>query len=893
MTRVLAASGLAALALAMVGSGTVRVVEAQDAAAALRSGDYDGAIALLRTEVARDPRSAQAHRALARLLLETGRLEEAEAAVRRFHGANPRSAELYETLGDLLAERGRLAEAEAAYGKSVAGRASDALAAELDLAVLQLQRGDGEAARKGFDRLLDAYNESGGRLSSEQLSAVAAACRHLGAGDPQLFKDALKAYDEAIEADPDNLDARVDLAELFLEKYNRADAAETAKAALDRNPSHPRALLAMARIMDFDGAPGVMEVVGKALKVNPNLAAARVFMAEVLLDQEDHEGAAREAEGLLALNPTSLPALSALAAARYLQGDQVRFEEARGRALALNPRNAELYNRLAEMSARNRLFRQAVDFAGQAVALDPRSARGLGIRGLNQLRIGAIEEGRRSLEASFAGDPYNVWIKNTLDLLDTFPRYRETRTPHFLLVVHGKESELLTPYAAALAEEAYETLSARYGYRPEAPVRIEVYPDHADFSVRTIGLAGLAGLGACFGPVLAIDSPSAREVGRFNWGSTLWHELAHTFTLGLTGQKVPRWLTEGLSVHEEHRARPGWGDDTTVEFLQALKAGELLPLAELNSGFVRPKNPHQVSISYYQAGLMVEWIEAQRGFAALRGLLGAYAGGRTTAQAVEKVLGTSTEELDKAFFAHLEQRFAGPLAAIRAPSKVPDTLAAAATAGGAVSAALLEQRAKAHPGDFEAQRAAGVALAHLERREEALPYLERAHSLFPEYGGDDNPLWYLAGIYKERGKPRQAAEALTRLTTISDSHYRAHLELSALLEEQGDLAGAARILERALYISPFEAAVHERMAALYARLGDPAGVVRARRSLVALDPVDRAEALYQLALALSEAGDERAARREVLRALELAPRFQRAQELLLRLHDRREGSGTE
>jgi tetratricopeptide (TPR) repeat protein len=890
--RLLAGASLALLALAMAGGGAVRVAEAQDATAALRSGDYEAAIAALRRQAAQDPRRAPVHRALARTLAEVGRLDDAEAALRSFVTANPRSAELHVTHGEVLSARGRTAEAEAAFEKALAGGASDALVAEVHLGLLQLDRGQRDAAMKAFGRLVDAYNASAGRLSSAQLAAVAAACRHLGADDPQLFKDALKAYDEAIEADGDNLDARVALAEMFLEKYNRNDAAEALEEALERNPSHPRALLAMARVMDFDGAPGVVDLVRKALKVNPSLAPARVFMAEVLLDQEDYDSAAREAEGVLAQDPASLPALSVLAAARHLQGDRARFEEARAKALALNPRNAELYNRLAEMSARNRLFKQAVEFAGQAVALDPKSARGLGIRGLNQLRVGAIEEGRKSLEASFAGDPYNVWIKNTLDLLDTFPRYKETRTPHFLLVLHGKESDLLAPYAGALAEEAYETLAARYAYRPEAPVRVEVYPDHADFSVRTIGLAGLAGLGASFGPVMAIDSPSAREVGRFNWGSTLWHELAHTFTLGVSGQKVPRWLTEGLSVHEEHRARPGWGDDATIEFLLALKRGELLPIEDLNGGFVRPKNPHQVGISYYQAGLAVEWIESRKGFAPLLGLLKAYGDGRTTTEAFQTVLGTTTEEFDKAFFAHLEQRFAGPLAALRLPSQSPDALAPFRRAGAAPAAALLLLRAKADPGDFEAQRAAGMALVHEKRAIEALPYLERARALFPDYGGDDSPRWYLAQIYKDQGKPSEAAAELAALTAISDSHYRAHVLLAKLREEAGDFAGAVEVLDRALYISPFDPAVHERMAALYARRGDRPGVVRARRSLVALDPVDRPEALYQLAVALADAGEARAARREVLRALELAPRFQRAQELLLRLHDGG-GSGTE
>ena len=56
-----------------------------------------------------------------------------------------------------------------------------------------------------------------------------------------------------------------------------------------------------------------------------------------------------------------------------------------------------------------------------------------------------------------------------------------------------------------------------------------------------------------------------------------------------------------------------------------------------------------------------------------------------------------------------------------------------------------------------------------------------------------------------------------------------------------------------------------------------------RQAVVALKPVDRAEALYQLALAHFEAGDRTAPRREVLRALEQAPSYQKAQELLLRI----------
>lgn len=884
MRRPLGRLAAVGLVLFVASAGPVTTTHAQDTASALHAGDYPAAIKALERQARREPRAAAVHRALARTLAEVGRLQEAEDAARAFLAANPRSSELLATLGEVLAARGRRAEAESAFQKSIAGGAQDALVAEVDLALVRLERGEREAAMKGFGRLIEAYNRGTG-LSSEQLTAVGTACRYLGAEDPQLFKDALKAFDEAIAAGPDLLEARVRLAELFLEKYNAQDAAAAVQEALERNPSHPRALLALARVRALEGGPDVMGLLTRALAVDPALADAHLFRAELLMDQDDLESAAREAETVLAQDAGSLPALAALAAARHLQGDTARFQEARTRALAANPRDAELFNRLAETSARHRLFREAAAFAKQAVALDARSWRGLGLLGLNQLRLGAIEDGRRNLEASFKGDPYNVWIKNTLDLLDTFPKYEETPTAHFRILVHGKESALLAPYAAALAEEAYARLSERYGYQPDGPVRVEIYPDHADFSVRTVGLAGLAGLGACFGPVVAMDSPSARETGKFNWGSTLWHELAHTFTLGLSAQKVPRWLTEGLSVHEEHRARPGWGDGTTVEFLRALKGRTLLPLRALDGGFMRPATPEQVPISYYQAALAVEWIETQRGFPAILDLLAAYAAGRTTEQAFTAVLGTTLEDFDRAFLASLDQRFAGPLAAVRLP-------AAPLVAGlgpGRHPRVALEEKAHADPGDFEAERAAGIALFQEKRPLEALPYFEHARTLFPDYGGDDSPSWYLALIYARQGRTREAIDALTRLTTLADSHYRAHMELATLLEGQGDVAGAAAALDRALYISPFEPALHERLALLAARRGDHSGVVRARRSLVALDPVDRPEALYQLALALLDAGDTAGARHEVLRALELAPRFQRAQELLLRLHDARAG----
>ena len=102
-----------------------------------------------------------------------------------------------------------------------------------------------------------------------------------------------------------------------------------------------------------------------------------------------------------------------------------------------------------------------------------------------------------------------------------------------------------------LLEEGYRKLTKQYKFEPETPILFEMFPDHRDFSVRTVGLDSLGASGACFGKVIAMDSPKARRIGSFNWASVAWHEFTHVITLQLTDYKVPRWFTEGLSEYAE------------------------------------------------------------------------------------------------------------------------------------------------------------------------------------------------------------------------------------------------------------------------------------------------------------------------------------------------------
>jgi cellulose synthase operon protein C len=171
----------------------------------------------------------------------------------------------------------------------------------------------------------------------------------------------------------------------------------------------------------------------------------------------------------------------------------------------------------------------------------------------------------------------------------------------------------------------------------------------------------------------------------------------------------------------------------------------------------------------------------------------------------------------------------------------------------------------------------------------AVTALERARAAFPEYGGGDGAYPFLVRALLARNDRTRATEVLSTMVESGDVPYEAHLEFTALLLQAGDTARAAEALESALFMNPYDIAQHERLAILYARSGEKRKAVRERQAVLALNPVDRAEAFYNLAVAHREAGDAAEARRSVLRALEVAPHFQRAQELLLDL--RGTGSG--
>ena len=170
--------------------------------------------------------------------------------------------------------------------------------------------------------------------------------------------------------------------------------------------------------------------------------------------------------------------------------------------------------------------------------------------------------------------------------MDKVDKFVTIRDGDVVMRLDKDEAPVLREYAMPLAHQALTTLAQRYEFTPRGPILVEIFPKHDDFAVRTLGLPGMTyALGVCFGRVVTMDSPKARPPGEFQWEATLWHELAHVITLQLSKGRVPRWLTEGLSVYEERKVSKTWYRENERDVIDAIASDDVLTLKDINNAF--------------------------------------------------------------------------------------------------------------------------------------------------------------------------------------------------------------------------------------------------------------------------------------------------------------------
>jgi tetratricopeptide (TPR) repeat protein len=666
---------------------------------------------------------------------------------------------------------------------------------------------------------------------------------------------------------------------LFLETHNHPEAVKSFQQALKLDPQWAPAHVGLARTLSDDDPPAAAAAAERALEIDPRLASAHRLLAELDLDNTRYEQARERIDRVLAANPQDLDALSLVAAIAYVKDDRAKFDAGVKHVLGINPAFGEVYRVAAQLAAQNYRFEEAVVLSRDAIALDPTNHRAHAELGMHLMRTGDEAEAKRSLDRAHNDFPFNRVTYNLLLLLDKLEKFTVVEDDEIILKMDPGEAPVIKEYALPLAKEALRTLSARYGFTPKLPILVEIFPVHDDFAVRTLGLPGMIGaLGACFGRVVTLDSPKARPPGTFSWQATLWHEMAHVITLQMSRQRVPRWLTEGISVHEEMRARPEWGRDMEVPFALALERGKALKLRDLNSGFTQPDT---IALAYFQAALLVDHIASTHGEAKLQALVRSYGEGLEGEAAVTKTLGASFDQLQASFDKALDVRFASVRAALQDVAAGRGRGALALPGGEGAGVEQLRAAAAARPGSYVAQLALGRALAAAGDRAAFEP-LEKAAALVPMATGEDSPHAIMAKLAERLGDTARAVKEYRLLLAQDHTTIDHARSLAALAEKIGDESSLALAHDRIVALDPFDPQAHTGLGRLAVKRKDAVIAMREFRAALAAGPIDRAAAHCDLGESYLLAGRLADAKREALAALEIAPSFERAQDLLLK-----------
>lgn len=805
---------------------------------------------------AEQSQNVAAARANAEKSWRAGRLDEVD----QFAEAFPKDELLAVLRAKAMAARGDYARAEAVLQPFVAANAAGEAALETGL--WQQLTGRRNEARRTLQVVM--LGEQRNPTARDYVRAARAA-RALG-----RFDDANAFFRDADGLAPNDPAINTEWGDLFVEKYNNKDGARSFQEALKADPEYGPALLGMARSLADQNPMQAVGLALRALKLNPLDAGAHLFVAEMAIYQDKKKDALESIEKVLAVNPKHLEALSMQAALAYVEGRTADHDAAVAAALKINPTYGEVHRVVGSITAHYYRFDEAVEHVRKGIALDPSNSKSPADLGAHLMRTGDERNARRALEAAFKVDPWNVVTFNLLALLDTLEPFDTIREGDMVIRLHPDEKDVMRQYVPQLAKESMAALSQRWEFTPKGPILIEMFPNHDDFAVRTLGLPGMIGaLGACFGRVVTVDSPKAREPGSFNWAETLWHEMAHVITLQLSNNRLPRWLSEGASVYEERRARKQWGREMDIPFARAMDRGKLISLRDLNSGF---SDPEQISYSYYQASLVVEHIVEVYGQPKLRALVAAYGDGSDTETAIKKAFGIDIDALQKSFDGFLETRYAG----MRRALALPDGLTEKSTPE------QVKSIASANPGSYTAQMALGESLI-AGNPDGAIAAFERAAKLIPNVTGEDSPDALIAAVAVKKGDKPRAAAALENLSGMSNTDLASARQLATLVDPARDRSRLQVALKSVVAIDPFDGAAHSALGRLDLEAKRLDDAIRMFRVALAAKPLDRASAHADLAEALAEAGQRDEAKKEALAALEIAPTFMRAQDLLLKL----------
>lgn len=650
--------------------------------------------------------------------------------------------------------------------------------------------------------------------------------------------------------------------QLALDKNDSALAAKHFKTGLEIFPGDPDLWHGLARSFMNSDRTQTASAAQQALELNARHAPTLVLLAEHLIDSEAYDEAEEQIDLALEVNPYAPDALALKAGIAYLRNNDASGDDYRNQALSTWSSNPEVDYRIGKILSRKYRFEEAAAAQRRALLFDPLFSPSRVQLAEDLLRLGRESEGWALITQAHDEDPYNVSAYNLVSLHDKLDEFVTLISPNFRVRMSAEEADIYGPRALELLESGYAQLSERYDIDIQYPVTVEIYPDPADFQVRTFGMPGHGGfLGVCFGPLFTINSPSSKQA---NWESVLWHEFCHSITLTKTRNRMPRWLSEGISVYEEMIANPSWGQRMTIDYQNRIISGRMKKISEMSSSFLEAQGPEDVQFAYYQSYLAVRYIFEAYGIEKVNLVLDALAEGLSANEAFDQIM-APIGDLDQGFakFAISEaKKLGGEYETIERK--------------GLLAEGSLLLKPVPHYGD---ELRDADKLIDDEDWAKARIHLEEMTTKAGYIPGEANAHIRLAKVYRELKEVELERETLIEIAIREGSRLDAVQRLLAISLDTDDQEEVKRWSDAWIAISPMASTPWKSLFSAEKALGNQDSAIFAAKAFVHLEPSQAAQMRYELAQ-LYKKSNPSEAKRQVLMALEDAPRYRLAYELL-------------
>ena len=759
-------------------------------------------------------------------------------------------------------------------------------------------------------RLREINQLGGSRLwayrDPENLVTLGQAALLLG-GDPKTVLE--RFFSAAQKAAPQLREAWLASGRLALDKNDYALAAKSYADALKKFPDDPDLLGGLAAAYQPNARGKMVELLKTALEKNENHVPSMLLLADHLMDAEEYDEAEKLLAHALKVNPWQPEAWAYRAVLAHLRNDPAAEGTAREQALKYWKTNPEVDHLIGRKLSQNYRFAEGAACQRRALAFDPDFLPARIQLADDLLRLGDEAEGWRLAEEVHKRDGYEVTAYNLATLHGTMQKFQTLTNQDFILRMSANEAALYGDRALALLQRAKERLTKKYGFEIASPTYVEIFPEQKDFGVRTFGMPHNPGfLGVCFGRVITANSPASQAGHPANWEAVLWHEFCHVVTLQRTKNKMPRWLSEGISVFEEMQENPIWGQTMNPQYREMVLGDDLTPVSELSSAFMSPKSELHVQFAYYESSLVVEYLVGKFGFEKLTAILRDLGNGVAINDAIPKHT-APMQQIEKEFvaFAKAKAEALGPgldwekpeketgllrriglnrsrsSRGVDAPVKQADPNAPATNEIREASTSKPEAAPKSSgkPNYWTLLEQATRAVSEKKWADAKAP-LKTLLELYPDQSGPNNAFALLAAVHRGLNEISEERAALEKWAAQEADALDAYQRLMELAEAAQDWKAVAQNAERHLAVNPLLPQPYRFLARASEALGDREPAVSAYQKLLLLDPVDPAEVHFRLARLL-QATDAPAAKRHVLLALEEAPRFRDAQRLLLEL----------